>query len=126
MSFRHLYINLDNDNCTSYQYFGKTQGFEPAVCDSWMHSISTSENDNENRIFLVTTSKTLTIYLKNVPKFVLICHSGESNDRRTQSKIEIRDRFLHTLVASKDNCLLWCCIVHDLRDNYAFLFSTRS
>ena len=33
-----------------------------AVCDSWMHSISTSENDNENRIFLVTTSTTLTIY----------------------------------------------------------------
>ena len=67
-------------------------------------------------------------HLKIVPKFVLICHSGESIDRRTQSKIEIRDRFVHTLVASKNkkNCLLWCCSVHDLRDNYAFLFSTRS
>ena len=32
-----------------------------AVCDSWLHSISTSENDNKNRIFLVTTSTTLTI-----------------------------------------------------------------
>ena len=41
-------------------------------------------------------------HLKIVPKFVLICHSGESIDRRTQSKIEIRDRFLHTLVASKN------------------------
>ena len=33
---------------------------------------------------------------------MLICHSGESIDRRTQSKTEIRNRFLHTLVASKN------------------------